>query len=118
MGFAALAEPEALTIHLEDVDVVGQAVEYCAGQALRAEDLGPLVEGQVRGNDDRAALVALGDDLEEQLCAGFAERNEAQLVDDQQIIPGKALLQALEATLVGCLDEFMDQSGRCGVSDA
>ena len=51
-GFAALAEPEALAVHLEDLDVVGQAVEDGAGQALRAEDLGPLVEGQVRGDDD------------------------------------------------------------------
>ena len=37
---AALAEPEALAVHLEDVDVVGQAVEDGAGQAFRAEDCG------------------------------------------------------------------------------
>jgi len=32
-GFALL-EPEALAIHLEDMDVVGQAVEECAGEAF------------------------------------------------------------------------------------
>ena len=65
VGCAALTEPEALAVHFEDVDVVGQAVEDGARQALRSEDLGPFVEGQVRGDDDRAALVALGDDLEQ-----------------------------------------------------
>ncbi len=45
IALAALTEPEAFTVHLEDVDVVGQAVEDGARQALRAEDLGPFVEG-------------------------------------------------------------------------
>jgi hypothetical protein len=49
IALAALTEPEALTVHLEDVDVVGQAVEYGARQSLRAV-LGPFVEGQVRGS--------------------------------------------------------------------
>ncbi len=51
--------------------VVGQPVEDGAGQALCSEDLGPFVEGQVGRYDNRAALIALGDDLEEQLSAGL-----------------------------------------------
>lgn len=43
-GFALL-EPEALAIHLEDMDVMGQAVEERAGEAFRPEDLGPFIEG-------------------------------------------------------------------------
>jgi hypothetical protein len=91
-GLAALTEPEALAVHLENVDVVGQAVEDGARQALRSEDLGPFVEGQDRSDDDRAALVALRDDFEEPFGAGLAEGNEAQLVDDQQIMGGEPLL--------------------------
>ena len=37
---APLPEPEALAVHFENVDVVGQAVENCAGVALGAEALG------------------------------------------------------------------------------
>ncbi len=51
--------------------MVGEAVEEGSGETLRAEDLGPFVEGQVAGNDGRAALVALAQDLEEQFCAGL-----------------------------------------------
>ena len=44
-------EPVGLPIHLESVDVVREPVEEGAGEALFAEIRGPLVEGQVRGDD-------------------------------------------------------------------
>ena len=111
MGFAAFAQPEAFAVHFEDMDVMGQAVQNGAGEAFRAEDLGPFIEWQVGGDDDRAALVALGDDLEQQLGAGLAERNEAEFVDDQQVLAGQQLLQTLKAPFVGSLDQFVDQGG-------
>ncbi len=40
---AALFEAEAVDVHLEDVDGVGEAVEQGSGQPFRAEDLGPLL---------------------------------------------------------------------------
>ncbi len=42
---AALLEAIAVAVHLQDVDVVGKAVEQGSGKAFRAEDLGPLLEG-------------------------------------------------------------------------
>lgn len=93
---------------------MGQAVEDGPGEALGAEDLGPLVEGQVRGDDDRTAFVALRDDLEEQLGPCLGEWHEAQLIDDEQILAGEGLLKALQAALIDGLDEFMDESGSSG----
>lgn len=48
-GFAdpTFSRPVAVTVHLEDVDMAGQAVGQCAGQAFGAEALGPFVEGQM-----------------------------------------------------------------------
>ncbi len=43
----ALPEPKALTVNLEDVDVMGEAVEERPRQALGAEHAGPLVEQQI-----------------------------------------------------------------------
>ena len=43
----ALFEAVAVAVHLEDVDVVGQAVEERTGQPLGGEHAGPLVERQV-----------------------------------------------------------------------
>ena len=39
--------------------MVGQPVEQRARQPLGTEDLGPLVEGQIAGNQRGAAFIAL-----------------------------------------------------------
>ena len=44
---SALLEPVAVCVHLQDVDVVGDAVEQRAGEALAGEHRGPFLEGQV-----------------------------------------------------------------------
>ena len=56
---------------------MGETVQQGAGQPLGAEDLGPLVEGQVSGDQDRTSLVALAEDLEEELGSGLGEWDEA-----------------------------------------
>ena len=66
----AVLEPEAVAVELEDVNVVGETIEQRTGEAFGGEHAGPLVEGQVAGDDNRAALVALAEDLEQQLGAG------------------------------------------------
>ena len=76
----------------QDVDTVSEAIQQGAGESLRAEDLGPLVEGQVGGDQDRPSLVSLAEDLEEELRAGLGEWYEAQLVDDEQLEPCQILL--------------------------
>ena len=38
----ALLEAVALPVHLQDMDMVSEAVEEGAGEPFRAEDLGPL----------------------------------------------------------------------------
>ena len=48
----ALLEAEAIPVHLQYFDMVGEAVEKGPGEPLRAKDLGLLVEGKVRGNQD------------------------------------------------------------------
>jgi len=68
---SAVVEAEAVTVHLEDMDVVGEAIEQRASKTLGAEHAGPLIEGQVAGDDDRTALIALAEDLEQQLGAGL-----------------------------------------------
>ena len=49
-GFAvaALRQPEAFAVHLEDMDMTCEAVEDRAGEAFGAEDLSPFIDGRVR----------------------------------------------------------------------
>ena len=44
-ALAAASQPVALSVHLQDVHVVGEPVQQRSGETLRAEDLSPLVEG-------------------------------------------------------------------------
>ena len=44
---AAVVEAEALAVHFQDMDMMGETVEQRPGQALRAERLGPFIEGKV-----------------------------------------------------------------------
>ena len=57
---AALVEPVAVTVHLEDVDVVGEAIEERACEALGAEHLGPFVEGQIGGDPGSSPARSVG----------------------------------------------------------
>ena len=113
----ALLEAVALAVHLQDVNSVSEAVQQGAGQSLRAEDLGPLVEGQVGGDQDRTSLVALAEDLEGELRASLREWDEAELVDDEQLESGKLLLEVEQPSLVPGLDQLVDQRGGGGEAD-
>ena len=115
---AALFETEAVAVHLEDVDVVGEAVEQSSGEAFGAKDFGPFGEGQVRGQHGRAALVALAEHLEEQFGACLGKRHEAEFINDEQLVAGDLLLEAQQLPLITGLDEFMDQGGGGGEADA
>jgi hypothetical protein len=53
----ALLEAVALAVHLQDVHVVGEAVQQCAGQPFRPQHFGQLLKGQVAGHQRRATLV-------------------------------------------------------------
>ena len=73
--------------------MVGEPVKQSAGEPLGAEHVGPLVEGQVGGDQDGAPFVALAEDLEEEFRTGGGEGDEAQLVDDEKPEAGQLPLQ-------------------------
>jgi hypothetical protein len=43
----AVFEPEAVAVHLEDVDVMGKPVKQRASEALGGEHAGPLMKGRL-----------------------------------------------------------------------
>ena len=99
----------AVAVHLDDMHVAGEAVQQCSGEPFRPEDLGPLVEGEVSGDQDGATLVALAEDLEDQFRTGGGQRHEAQLVDDEQTEASQLSLQVEQSAVVSGLCELVDQ---------
>ena len=61
----AAFEAIAVAVHLDDVDVVGEAIQQGSGEAFGAEDLGPLVEGQVGSNEDGAWTLRISGGVSE-----------------------------------------------------
>lgn len=61
--------------------------------------------------DDRLPLVAVGDEVEEQLAAGSVEGHEAQFVEDEQVDPVHPALEAREFASVACLEQHADEIG-------
>jgi hypothetical protein len=67
---------------------VQKSIEHCGREGLVVgEGASPLREGQVAREHHAPALVALGDDIEEQVGLFPAEGQVADLVDDQQLGP-------------------------------
>ena len=107
-----VSRPVGLAARGQDLGVVPEAVEQRRGQLLVAEDLHPLAEGEVGGDDRRAPLVAVGEEVEQQLAAGALEGHEAEFVDDQQRDPQVTLMQPRERELVARLDQLAHEVGR------
>src|SRR5262249_15761700 len=68
-GLELLAQPVALALDVDGDGVVQQPVEDRRGDHRVAKDVAPGAEALVAGDDERAALVAAADELEEEVGA-------------------------------------------------
>src|SRR5712692_7040049 len=109
LGFHRLAKAIALTIHLENVAMMGEPVQERSGHALSLEDLAPVAERQVTGDEQAGALVAVAKDPEQELDAATTERHVSQLVADQQLRPLQLPHEFIQRVLLLSLLKLADQ---------
>lgn len=76
--------------------------------SFSSPDLWPPAEGEIRRDDDRAALVALTDDLVEAHRLVALQRAQAEVVDDEQVGAG----EARQAAVVGAVAARRAQLGQ------
>ena len=88
-GLAVLLAP-GVGVDVEDVAVLSKAVDECAEAGGVAEDGGPLFVREVGGDDDRAVLVPVADDPEEQVGGVGVASEVSKLIDDEQVALGVA----------------------------
>lgn len=79
---------------------MGQPVQQGRRHAFALEDLTPLAERQVAGDQQTGPFIPIGEDLEQQLGPGPAERQVAQLIADQQIHPVELAQEAIQLVLL------------------
>ena len=89
-GLELLAEAVAVPFDVGGDGVVEQAIEDRGRDHGIAEHLAPSPEALVTGEDDGPALVATGDELEEEVGTLAVDGDIADLVDDEQtaVVPG------------------------------
>ena len=92
---SAVLEAPAFVAGLDDVAVMGEAIEQ-RGRHLRiAEDARPFAEGEIGGDDDRRSLIEPADEMEQQLPAGLGEGEIAEFVEDDEVEAGEIIGEAV-----------------------
>ena len=92
-GSGAVLEAPALVAGLDDVAMMGQPVEQRRRHLGVAEHARPFAERQVRRHDHRGLLVEPTDQVEQQLPASLGERQVAEFVEDDEVLPAKIVGQ-------------------------
>lgn len=102
---------------------MGQAVEERGRHLGVAEHRRPFAEGEVRGDDDRGALVKPADQMEQELTSGLGERQIAEFVEDDEVQPrqviGDPSLLAATRLRLKAIDEIdnVEEPAACAVAD-
>jgi hypothetical protein len=80
-----MLEAPGFVAGLGDVAVMGNAIQKRGGHLLIVEDLRPLGEREIGGDDHRDLLVEAIEQMEQQGPAGLAEWEVAKLVQDDAV---------------------------------
>ena len=96
---------------------VQESVEQRGGHDLVTEDPAPLLAALVGGEHGRGVLVAPVDELEEEGGSALAQREIADLVNDQQRRVGEGLEAPVEVPGGPGLLEGVDEFGQGAVVD-
>lgn len=107
-----------LTDDADEQTLVDEAVGDGGGRGRVVEEVTPVLEGQIRGDDGGGTQVALVDDLVEQVGASGVEAQVSELVDEEQVVAGpggEALAEGVAG--LGC-DQVVDEIGGEGEADA
>jgi len=86
-----------------------EPIKHSGGHLGVAEDLRPIGEGEVRGDDDGGVLIELADQMEQQLRARLAERQIAEFVDHDEAVAQQSFDHASALSRSLFLFELIDE---------
>jgi Bacterial extracellular solute-binding protein, family 7 len=99
----AAFEPPAIVAGLDDVAVVGQAVEQRGRHLGVAEHGRPFAECEIGGYDDGGALIEPADEVEEKLATGLGEGQIAEFIQHDEVHPGQMRVGGLGGMILARL---------------
>ena len=97
--------------------VVDEAVEDGVGVGRVADDLVPFVDGNLAGQDGRAAAVAFFEDLVEIAAGAGIERIEPPIIENEELGAGKAAHDAGIAPVAAGQSEIGEELGNAVIKE-
>ena len=108
---------QRFSLQQQAMDVVDQSVQHGVGDRRVADDLVPMIDRQLAGDDGRAAVVTVVHDLQQIAALVAGERRQAPVVQDQQLHPADRLQQASMAAVAAGQGQRLQQSGHAVIDD-
>ena len=78
--------------------------EGCRELLIAGEDGDPFGKREIRRHNGRSSLIAVRDEIEEELPTDPIEGDESELIDDEYLDTSEAQLQTRELTRIACLE--------------
>src|ERR1700730_3576275 len=103
---------QAIAGEFDPVGVVNEAVEDGVGVGGICDDLVPLVDGQLAGDERRSSTISLFDDLEEFVTRLRVDGLQGKIVDDEKLDAEEGATDAGVASIAACEREIGEELGR------
>ena len=88
-----MSDAPAVARERKDLATVSETIQESGGENGIAHDVGPTIKAFVGSNDDGGIFIEVGDELKEEVCLNFADRQIAEFINDEKM----SLLDPLES---------------------
>jgi hypothetical protein len=100
----------AFSGELKAVSVVNETVQDGVAQGRIANDVVPMFDGDLAGDDGRGAPVAIIEDLQKVAPLGRIENRKAPVIEDQQLNAADGFEQAAIAAVASSKGKRLEQT--------
>src|SRR6266478_367341 len=100
----------AFSGELKTVSVVNEAVQDRVAEGGVADDVVPMFDGDLAGNDGRGATVAIIKDLQKVAPFGRIENRKAPIIEDEELNPAEGFEQAAISAVAASQGERLEQA--------
>jgi hypothetical protein len=100
----------AFSGELKAVSVVNEAVQDRVAQGGIADDVVPMFDGDLAGNDGRGATVAIIKDLQKVAAFGWIENRQTPIIENEELNAPEGFEQATIAAVAASKSERLEQA--------
>ena len=100
----------AFSGELKAVSVVNEAVQDRVAQGGIADDVVPMFDGDLAGNDGRGATVAIIKDLQKVAPFGWTENRQTPIIENEELNAPEGFEQATIAAVAASKSERLEQA--------